>query len=156
VKRIAVPFDRTSCQCERIIPQKWHAPDKGFGHGCCPNDGYLASHTPGSQTLLRLALLFAPAAKSGQFVKLGNTIEEIPMKASLIVVAIMLFFLTGDARAQNVSDAQIASIVVTANQVDIDAGRVAHAASRRIPQCRRQEIRAADDRRPYRSKQVGH
>ena len=33
------------------------------------------------------------------------------------------------AYAQSVNDAQIASIVVTANQVDIDAGKLAHATS---------------------------
>ena len=130
MKRIAVPYDRTSCPYERIIAQKLPAPDNRIWTGMLPNNRYVASHTPRSETLLRLALLFALAAQSGQFAKLGHTIEEIPMKASLIVVAIMLFFLIGDARAQNVNDAQIASIVVTANQVDIDAGRLAHATSR--------------------------
>ena len=49
------------------------------------------------------------------------------MKASSIISA-GLFCLLGSAlSAQAVSDAQIASIVVTANQVDIDAGRLAAA-----------------------------
>ena len=130
MKRIAVPYDRTACQYEHIIAEKLPAPNARIWTRMLPNNRYVASQTPRSETLLRLALLFAPAAQSGQFAKLGHTIEEIPMKASLIVVAIMLFFLIGDARAQNVNDAQIASIVVTANQVDIDAGRLAHVTSR--------------------------
>lgn len=51
------------------------------------------------------------------------------MKASVILFAILFLFPLGEARAQSVSDAQIASIVVTANQVDIDAGALAHARS---------------------------
>jgi putative membrane protein len=47
------------------------------------------------------------------------------MRASALIVA-SVFGLTGSSlSAQTVSDAQIASIVVTANQVDIDAGRIA-------------------------------
>lgn len=46
------------------------------------------------------------------------------MKCSIIVAASLLLFpLT--ASAQGVTDAQIAAIVVTANQVDIDAGKLA-------------------------------
>lgn len=40
-------------------------------------------------------------------------------------VAASLVLLAGNALAQSPSDAQIASIVVTANQVDIDAGKLA-------------------------------
>ena len=49
------------------------------------------------------------------------------MKVSAIVLATASLFLLPVARvsAQGVSDAQIASIVVTANQVDIDAGQFA-------------------------------
>ena len=49
------------------------------------------------------------------------------MKLSAIAVALAGVFLapTGVASAQTINDAQIASIVVTANQVDIDAGRLA-------------------------------
>ena len=49
------------------------------------------------------------------------------MKLSAIAVALAGVFLfpTGGASAQTINDAQIASIVVTANQVDIDAGRLA-------------------------------
>ena len=47
------------------------------------------------------------------------------MKASAIVVAGVLSFTSAGASAQSVNDAQIASIVVTANQVDIDAGKLA-------------------------------
>jgi putative membrane protein len=47
------------------------------------------------------------------------------MKASAIVVASMLSFTFASVSAQGVNDAQIASIVVTANQVDIDAGKLA-------------------------------
>jgi putative membrane protein len=52
------------------------------------------------------------------------------MKTWTMVVLGMLVAPTGVARAQAVNDAQIASIVVTANQVDIDAGRLAAATSR--------------------------
>jgi putative membrane protein len=51
------------------------------------------------------------------------------MKVSAIVIAGSLL-LPGVASAQGVTDAQIASIVVTANQVDIDAGRLAASTSR--------------------------
>jgi len=48
------------------------------------------------------------------------------MKNFLITVAASsLVLLSGPAAAQAPSDAQIASIVVTANQVDIDAGKLA-------------------------------
>jgi len=46
------------------------------------------------------------------------------MKCSLILAA-GLFLLPVGGAAQGISDAQIAAIVVTANQVDIDAGRLA-------------------------------
>ena len=46
------------------------------------------------------------------------------MKVSAIVIAGSLLFAAG-ASAQDINDAQIASIVVTANQVDIDAGKLA-------------------------------
>jgi len=49
------------------------------------------------------------------------------MKVSAIVVAGSLVAFAGSARAQGINDAQIASIVVTANQVDIDAGKLAAA-----------------------------
>jgi putative membrane protein len=45
------------------------------------------------------------------------------MKASIVMLACLL--IAPVARAQSVDDAQIASIVVTANQVDIDAGKLA-------------------------------
>jgi putative membrane protein len=47
------------------------------------------------------------------------------MKASVIVCAGLLLFPSAGTYAQGVNDAQIASIVVTANQVDIDAGKLA-------------------------------
>ena len=47
------------------------------------------------------------------------------MKALITVSALALLFSTAAAHAQNINDAQIASIVVTANQVDIDAGKLA-------------------------------
>jgi putative membrane protein len=46
------------------------------------------------------------------------------MKLSAIVIAGSLLLPAAGASAQAVTDAQIASIVVTANQVDIDAGKV--------------------------------
>jgi putative membrane protein len=50
------------------------------------------------------------------------------MKASAIVAASVLSFMFISVSAQ-VNDAQIASIVVTANQVDIDAGKLAETRS---------------------------
>jgi putative membrane protein len=47
------------------------------------------------------------------------------MKVAAVVVAGALVLPAAGARAQSVTDAQIASIVVTANQVDIDAGKLA-------------------------------
>jgi len=47
------------------------------------------------------------------------------MKVSVIVAAGVLSFMSASVSAQSVNDAQIASIVVTANQVDIDAGKLA-------------------------------
>jgi putative membrane protein len=52
------------------------------------------------------------------------------MTRTSIIVAGSLFLSAAGAAAQGVTDAQIASIVVTANQVDIDAGRLAAAKSR--------------------------
>ena len=49
------------------------------------------------------------------------------MKVSAIVTAGVLAVAAVNAQAQGLNDAQIASIVVTANQVDIDAGRLAAA-----------------------------
>ena len=46
------------------------------------------------------------------------------MKVSAVVVALLCLSATG-ASAQAINDAQIAHIVVTANQVDIDAGKLA-------------------------------
>jgi putative membrane protein len=48
-------------------------------------------------------------------------------RASSIGLAAVLSFATTTSFAQVVSDAQIAAIVLTANQVDVDAGRVAGA-----------------------------
>ena len=47
------------------------------------------------------------------------------MKTLITVSALALSFPTASVHAQNINDAQIASIVVTANQVDIDAGKLA-------------------------------
>jgi len=47
------------------------------------------------------------------------------MKRSAIIIASLLFLTPSAISAQTVSDAQIASIVVTANQVDIAAGKLA-------------------------------
>ena len=51
------------------------------------------------------------------------------MKVSALVVAGLLLFSFRGVAADEVSDAQIASIVVTANQVDIDAGKLAKSRS---------------------------
>jgi putative membrane protein len=47
------------------------------------------------------------------------------MKVSAIVIAGLLMLPVAGASAQGVTDPQIAHIVVTANQVDIDAGKLA-------------------------------
>jgi putative membrane protein len=47
------------------------------------------------------------------------------MRVPAIVIASTLLFAVAGASAQGINDAQIASIVVTANQVDIDAGKLA-------------------------------
>jgi putative membrane protein len=47
------------------------------------------------------------------------------MKTIAIAVASLCFLAATSASAQAINDAQIASIVVTANQVDIDAGKLA-------------------------------
>ena len=49
------------------------------------------------------------------------------MKVSATAIAVVMGLSAGTAFAQAPSDAQIAHIVVTANQVDIDAGKVAAA-----------------------------
>ena len=51
------------------------------------------------------------------------------MKCSTIVIAGLFAASAMGASAQEINDAQIASIVVTANQVDIDAGQLAKARS---------------------------
>jgi putative membrane protein len=51
------------------------------------------------------------------------------MKLSAIVIAGLLLAPASGASAQGINDAQIASIVVTANQVDIDAGKLAQTQS---------------------------
>jgi putative membrane protein len=51
------------------------------------------------------------------------------MKSSILFIG-ALFLSSAPATAQTVTDAQIASIVVTANQVDIDAGKLAASSSK--------------------------
>src|SRR5437660_9135105 len=51
------------------------------------------------------------------------------MRVPAIVIASTLLFAVAGASAQAVNDAQIASIVVVANQVDIDAGKLAQSTS---------------------------
>jgi putative membrane protein len=51
------------------------------------------------------------------------------MKSSILFVS-ALFLSSSLAAAQSISDAQIASIVVTANQVDVDAGKLAASSSK--------------------------
>ena len=53
------------------------------------------------------------------------------MKHIPIAIAVALCLVATSALAQTVTDAQIASIVVTANQVDIDAGKLAEAKASR-------------------------
>lgn len=51
------------------------------------------------------------------------------MKASVVVLAGALLVPAAPVSAQGITDAEIAHIVVTANQVDIDAGKLAQSAS---------------------------
>ena len=51
--------------------------------------------------------------------------KEMSMKVSAVMIGSLLCLTPAPILAQTVSDAQIASIVVTANQVDIDAGKLA-------------------------------
>jgi putative membrane protein len=52
------------------------------------------------------------------------------MRTSFLIVASVLL-VSAAASAQSIDDAQIAAIVVTANQVDIDAGTLASRSLRR-------------------------
>jgi len=52
------------------------------------------------------------------------------MKTSALFASALLITLSSPASAQAPNDAQIAAIVVTANQVDIDAGKLAAATTR--------------------------
>ena len=54
------------------------------------------------------------------------------MRISVIAVAGLLCFPAVGVVANGVTDAQIASIVVTANQVDIDAGKLARSRSTNV------------------------
>jgi putative membrane protein len=58
---------------------------------------------------------------------IDSQFEELPMKRSAIVIAVagFLWVPIDGVSAQGVNDAQIASIVVSANKVDIDAGKLA-------------------------------
>jgi putative membrane protein len=51
------------------------------------------------------------------------------MRISAIAIASSLLFAVSGVSAQSINDAQVASIVVTANQVDIDAGKLAQSTS---------------------------
>ena len=52
------------------------------------------------------------------------------MRASVFIAAAALLLPVAHASAQSINDAQIASIVVTANQVDVDAGKLAAATTK--------------------------
>jgi len=51
------------------------------------------------------------------------------MRASILVASVALLLPAAVALAEGINDAQIAAIVVTANQVDIDAGKLAASTS---------------------------
>ena len=55
--------------------------------------------------------------------------ERFTVRKLTIIIASGLFVAAAGAAAQAPDDAQIASIVVTANQVDIDAGKLAESMS---------------------------
>jgi putative membrane protein len=66
--------------------------------------------------------MMKPAGAAGA----GVLRRKIRMKLTATAVA-LAFVVAGTASAQGINDAQIASIVVTANQVDVDAGKLAAA-----------------------------
>ena len=74
------------------------------------------------------------------------------MFATTVLAAGALVLTASSVSAQGVNDAQIASIVVTANQVDIDAGKLA---ATKATQRRGEGVRAADGHGPYRRQQAG-
>jgi putative membrane protein len=71
----------------------------------------------------------APAAACRAFTRCQKRSRMDCMKLSALVFATSLFAPAAPASAQGINDAQIASIVVTANQVDIDAGNLAKSTS---------------------------
>ena len=75
---------------------------------------------------MRGAWLALSSEREQKHVRL-NTLSEkgMSMKRSAIIIASLLYLTPSAISAQTVSDAQIASIVVTANQVDIAAGKLA-------------------------------
>ena len=75
---------------------------------------------------MRGAWLALSSERERKHVRL-NTLSEkgMSMKRSAIIIASLLYLTPSAISAQTVSDAQIASIVVTANQVDIAAGKLA-------------------------------
>ena len=77
-----------------------------------------------------------------------------PLMKPLLAVAAAasIAFFCGSAAAQSPSDAQIAAIVVTANQVDIDAGKLAES---KAQQRRSEGVRQADGHRPLGREQAG-
>jgi len=76
--------------------------------------------------LAAAALTYKGKRVSTETERFGYAIEE-STRVSLIVAAGLLPVADASASAQGVNDAQIASIVVTARQVDIDTGKLAHA-----------------------------
>ena len=52
-------------------------------------------------------------------------LHQMCMKTTTLFATALLALSTAAASAQSINDAQIASIVVTANQVDVDAGKLA-------------------------------
>src|SRR5689334_12793254 len=70
-----------------------------------------------------------PIPMNGTSMSLTSHFWRNRMKFSALFVAGSLLCVAATVSAQGVNDAQIASIVVTANQVDVDAGQVAKANS---------------------------
>ena len=76
------------------------------------------------------------------------------MRAAPILTAVLVGAATFLAQAQpGPTDPQIAHIVVTANQVDIDAGKLAE---KKGPSERGAQVRQADGDRPHLGQQVRH
>jgi putative membrane protein len=88
------------------------------------------AETPARQVLHCLAWVGCCRGLVRAFLRFPTIQGWMLMQLSALVIATSLFAPAALASAQGINDAQIASIVVTANQVDIDAGNLAKSTSK--------------------------